>query len=231
MLKKINTPIRYQHLTEDPNFTSYFQFSDPGGGNPRQLDFPPGRYFLLFGGKVDGFRIQTRDGSGEWTFTDVTANPYLHEVKFTSTGAIMARKTDKAIGDAHMVIIAPPQLADLFAGRWQHGIKTYWYGASNARLHNHCIQRIVGRLERANYRAMGGNGQQFHHPHPWTIQGRSTRQPCHVLPRPYRIAAQHQSRRNCPIGQENTLLLRKQTGTGGKYLCNTTGLATVGGGA
>ena len=123
-LKKISTPIRYQHLTEDPNFTSYFQFSDPGGGLPRQLEFPPGRYFFLFGGKVDGFRIQTRDESGEWTFTDVTANPYLHEVKFTSTGTIMARKTDKAPGDAHMVIIAP-QLADLFAGRWRHGAKTH----------------------------------------------------------------------------------------------------------
>lgn len=122
-LKKISTPIRYQHLTEDPNFTSYFQFSDPGAGIPRQLEFSPGRYFLLFGGKVDGFRFQTRDGNGEWTFTDVTASPYLHEVKFTSTGIIMARKTDKAPGDAHMVVIAPPQLADLFAGRWQHGAK------------------------------------------------------------------------------------------------------------
>ena len=121
-LKKISTPIRYQHLTEDSNFTSYFQFSDPGGGLPRQLEFPPGRYFFLFGGKVDGFRIQTRDGNNDWVFTDVTTSPYLHEVKFTSTGTIMARKTDKAPGDAHMVIIAP-QLANLHAGRWQHGAK------------------------------------------------------------------------------------------------------------
>lgn len=107
-LKRINTPIRFQHLTEDPGFTSYFQFSDPGAGNPRQLDFAPGRYFLLFGGKVGGFRIQTRDGNGDWVFTDIPTSPYLHEVKFTTTGNIMARKTDKAQGDAHMVIIAPP---------------------------------------------------------------------------------------------------------------------------
>lgn len=36
VLKRINTPIRFQHLTEDPNFTSFFQFSDPGTGNHRQ---------------------------------------------------------------------------------------------------------------------------------------------------------------------------------------------------
>lgn len=147
MLKKINTPIRYQHLTEDPNFTSYFQFSDPGAGIPRQVEFPPGRYFFLFGGKVDGFRIQTRDGSSDWVFTDIPTSPYLHEVKFTTTGTIMARKTDKAPGDAHMVIIAPPQLADLFAGRWQHGAK------QNRPRHGNC-QRY--RMVSAQDRQRGG---------------------------------------------------------------------------
>lgn len=108
MLKKISTPIRFQHLTEDPGYPQYFQFSDSNVANPRQIYLKPGRYFFLISGNVDGFYIQTSDSEGAWERTDITASPTMHTVKFSGVGKMMALKSSSDKGDAHMVIINPP---------------------------------------------------------------------------------------------------------------------------
>lgn len=110
MLKKIRTPIRFQHHTEDPHYPVYFQFSDSNGANPRQIYLDPGRYFFLISGDVDDFYIETSNNEGGWEGTDISANPTVLTVKFNGPGLgkMMARKSSSDKGDAHMVIIAPP---------------------------------------------------------------------------------------------------------------------------
>lgn len=108
-LKKISTPIRFQALTQDPNYPSYLTFSDGDSSNPRQFTLPAGTYIFILGGGANGVHLQYKNSSGEWIRSEPgTGTASIFSFTLDTGATLMARCGSDPIGDLKMVIIAPP---------------------------------------------------------------------------------------------------------------------------